>query len=216
MGEYIVYKGQLTKIGTCEDLYYARYEGLKRAIESGFCDHAEGNLHPDQYLLPDNGFRYRFPFPDEDDLDFKDYCNRDFNRSLEIPLDETIAPDLFRIVQATVEWLHYSVYLNPWKDNRFSLSVPCPLARAEWVNIKDVELINREIAIGLQQVKQVEGCFWVVVGCLYCGSKMRLNRELAEELTRCIEARGFENWEEINRRILSGYEESKHKDRKIC
>src|SRR5258705_56795 len=50
MGEYAQYRGEEIKIGTCEDLFYLRAD--QRHLITGYDF--------------DAGFRYRFPWPDED------------------------------------------------------------------------------------------------------------------------------------------------------
>lgn len=54
MGEYAEYRGQRVKIGTCEDLYYLRWD--QHAAITGYPFDAETLA----------AFRFRFPFPDED------------------------------------------------------------------------------------------------------------------------------------------------------
>ena len=61
MGEYAIRKSdrQSIKIGTCEDMYYLRYEDQDKVTpESG----------------SDFGFRWRIPFPSEDKILPGDYC----------------------------------------------------------------------------------------------------------------------------------------------
>ena len=70
MGEYAKRKsdGEKVQIGTCENMYYLRFEDKSKVApckNSGF------------------GYRFRLPFPDEDKLQPGDYS--DHNRSL--PLD---------------------------------------------------------------------------------------------------------------------------------
>lgn len=59
MGEYASYRGQSVKIGTCEDMYYLRYD------QRYHVQHKSGNVDP----VHDAGdLRFRFPWPDEDHL----------------------------------------------------------------------------------------------------------------------------------------------------
>jgi hypothetical protein len=90
MGEYVNFRGHHVKLGTCEDLYYARYEQIKEALP--FCSKLEGNMEPREYLEPKNGFRYRFPFPDEDNTpmgNFKE-CHKGFS----LPVPNSIISEL--------------------------------------------------------------------------------------------------------------------------
>jgi hypothetical protein len=53
MGEYATYNGENIKLGTCESMYYLRAD--QRHLISGY--------------RFDGGDRFRFPFPDEDDIE---------------------------------------------------------------------------------------------------------------------------------------------------
>lgn len=57
MGEYASFKGESVKIGTCEDMYYLRYD------QRHLVQHEPGNVDPvtQAHLL-----RFRFPWPNED------------------------------------------------------------------------------------------------------------------------------------------------------
>ncbi|WP_142685403.1 hypothetical protein [Chitinophaga polysaccharea] len=72
MGEYIKYKGEEVKIGTVENLYYVTYPQMENAFQKGLLETAPNNCSPQQYLNPDSGFRFRFPFPDEDGFNICD------------------------------------------------------------------------------------------------------------------------------------------------
>ena len=54
MGEYINYKGQEVKLGTCEDLYYTNLAAFKQAVELG-------EIKPSiaKPYLEDNACRFR-------------------------------------------------------------------------------------------------------------------------------------------------------------
>ena len=55
MGEYLGIGDKQIMIGTCENMYYARITDLQN-----WPDRAEVR----EYLDPDRGYRYRFPFPE--------------------------------------------------------------------------------------------------------------------------------------------------------
>ena len=64
MGEYVKINGTETKIGTCESLYYTTAKQFKTALPEMTC---EGSMNPSEYLTSGE-FRFRFPFPDEDNI----------------------------------------------------------------------------------------------------------------------------------------------------
>jgi hypothetical protein len=70
MGEYATRKSdhQEVKIGTCEDMFYLRYE------DRGKVRQLPGSLNPATEL----DLRFRLPFPDEDSVRIGEY--QDFNR----------------------------------------------------------------------------------------------------------------------------------------
>ena len=68
MGEFIRYKGSEVKIGTCENMYYTSYQKYKKAFDLGHLQQLPGNADPSEYLDTERGYRFRFPFPDEDKL----------------------------------------------------------------------------------------------------------------------------------------------------
>jgi len=61
MGQY--YNG--TKIGTCENMYYLRLEKARKLAEMGACD--DDNI-PFLTYVNDGETRFRFPFPQEDEM----------------------------------------------------------------------------------------------------------------------------------------------------
>ncbi|MCO5237919.1 MAG: hypothetical protein M9904_14490 [Chitinophagaceae bacterium] len=89
MGEYVKYGEDIVKIGTCENIYYATYAKYCAALESNRLSKVDGNLTPELYAKPDSGFRFRFPFPDEDKLPFG-ANQKNFDRGVPIKLDSAI------------------------------------------------------------------------------------------------------------------------------
>lgn len=75
MGEYAKYNGRDIKIGTCEDMYYLRFE------DRGKVRHISGNVNPavDREAAE---LRFRLPFLDEDDCGPGNY--EEYNRSLRL------------------------------------------------------------------------------------------------------------------------------------
>lgn len=67
MGEYAKYRGDEIKIGTCESMYYLRFE------DRHLVEWIRGNVDP----ANDMGLFWRLPFPDEDGRgpgSYTDYC----------------------------------------------------------------------------------------------------------------------------------------------
>jgi hypothetical protein len=75
MGEYAIRKsdGAHIKIGTCEDMYYLRYEDRDKVRP------LPNNVDPVKYA---SELRFRLPFPDEDHVKPGDY--EDFNRGVRL------------------------------------------------------------------------------------------------------------------------------------
>ena len=88
MGEYVNYLGSSMKIGTCENLYYTTFGKFRAAFRNGVLSQDAGSLRPADYLTPDSGFRFRFPFPDEDCVGLPVFQTlKDFERGLLITID---------------------------------------------------------------------------------------------------------------------------------
>lgn len=202
MGEYV----NNIKLGTCEDLYYARLSQVQ-ALQGA-----------EEYRNPVNGFRYRFPFPEEDDVAVGEY--EDYDKGLLIFLDLVNAPKLWNLL-LDEDWNHQrlSHSANYRGVCNVNISLPCPLSHDLPLDTKVIELSlnGASKAIVLQQQKQVDGQVWIVVACPYCGAKVRLEPEYAEEVAACLEEtakhhdknridnNGGAYWREVARRILEGY-----------
>jgi hypothetical protein len=91
MGEHIRLHGQSVKLGTCENLYYVTYDQLRRLV--GAAEELPGNLPPREYLNPEHGFRYRFPFPEEDGIEAGNAEEYDKGRVFCCPPALALPPD---------------------------------------------------------------------------------------------------------------------------
>ena len=109
MGEYARHKGEEIKIGTCEDMYYLRYD--QRALVEPLA----GSCDPVRYA---GVLRFRFPFPDEDHVapGGEEFSANYYHRS--VPVDGFAAQD--------VE--HYSVQFAA--SAGYLVSLPCPESAA--------------------------------------------------------------------------------------
>lgn len=92
MGEYVKYKGSPVKIGTCENLYYVSFDKYNDALQKGAIAHLAGNGFPSDYVNPDYGSRFRFPFPDETNLPFGRIIEP-FDRGIPVRIDQNVLPD---------------------------------------------------------------------------------------------------------------------------
>lgn len=211
MGEYLKVNGVEIKIGICEDLYYIRFDDLKRAYWTGQVQSVPGNGSGADYLDEKNGFRYRFPFPEEDGLRPGGYA--DYNAA--------------RIVGVSPKWLHG---LNVAHDDivthvsagamghagqgsgyGVNLAHKCPGA-ADFV--RTCSAAPGRLPVAIMQQKQVDGQLWTVCACSYCGSKFRLDKAAAVGLCREIavdvsvyppeDSRRL-YWYKMIKRILRGY-----------
>ena len=97
MGEYVKLNDQIIKLGTCEDLYYARRDQIKDNLP--LMSKVDGNDEPVGYLDPKNGYRYRFPFPDEDEQKLGTYEKFDRGLLVGVPYDILEGVEHDRIIQ---------------------------------------------------------------------------------------------------------------------
>lgn len=107
MGEYAKYNGKEIKIGTCEDMYYLRYDqrNLVRPLP--------GNLDPRDKNIQDI-IRFRFPWPDEDNSE-PGGQGADFDPFRSFPIHDVAAPE--DVDHTTVQFKASNGYL---------VSLPCP------------------------------------------------------------------------------------------
>lgn len=82
MGEYIIHNENTVQIGFYEDPYFASYQALKR--EKANISRAPGCPSLDHYLDEKNGYRYRFPFPWEDDVEIGAHMYSDYGYAIEV------------------------------------------------------------------------------------------------------------------------------------
>ena len=109
MGEYATSQGEQVEIGSCEDLYYLRYDQRLKVVQ------CPNSLDPaDPEIL--GHLRFRFPWPDEDHVEPGAF--EDFNRALGI---HGVAPS------PAAE--HNTVQFRA--QNGYLVSLPCPESDAE-------------------------------------------------------------------------------------
>jgi hypothetical protein len=166
MGEYASYRGQRTKIGTCESMYYLRAEQV------GLVGALPGNVDP---IMDREHIRFRFPFPAEDGT---------APGAFEHPLPELVVnypAELYSEGHGTV-----SVDNGKSHGQRLSAALPCPTAAPEiWHQY--VRAYPARVKIAYQGYRGDDGNLAVIVECAYCDGMWNLpEREDAERLAVSI------------------------------
>lgn len=202
MGEYIKLNGQSVKLGTCEDLYYATYDQVQNAVNSGAAERQPGNLPPPDYLAAAHGWRYRFPFPDEDNVAIG--THRNFDRGVLFLVTEDFATNLEHETCGGPRVL-VPLYGEPEKREKLQVSTPCPFSAtgiAAGIKARPFVEIVRQKLIALEGAPGFH--LWTVARCPYCGICWRFDKSEAETLC-ALQNRSDEFVSQICDRILSGY-----------
>ena len=186
MGEYL---GDI-KLGTCESLYYTTFSQLASCNLPG----------KGEYLDPRNGYRYRFPFPDEDGTPIGTY--QDYNRGFTVACDglrEWFDNEHGTVSSSIGGWYQQGASHNSGCPN-VNISVPCPQG-GSMGDVKHSPL-PQQFYVQIVQQKQVDGKLWTVVRCPYCGTMIRLPHEQANIL---VDALIEQRHDEIAMRVIAGY-----------
>ena len=163
MGEYALLNGESVKIGTCEDMYYLRFDQRRKV------HHERGNVNP---VADVAALRFRLPWPDEDQIapgSFKDY-----HRSLRV-YGYTMPEG---VDHGSIRFRHEAGYL---------LSMPCPEGDG-YTTPNDSRLHSDHTATSIRvhrngfnggaalvAQKYIEGVGLVpIMKCLSCGSMWRV------------------------------------------
>lgn len=158
MGEYAKLHGKEIKIGTCEEMYYLRYD------QRFMIEPLPNSLNPrDKAIL--EVIRFRFPFPDEDkSLPGGNGPNFDPFRKLRI--DDVSIEDQE----------HYTVQFNA--NNGYLVNLPCP--EGKQTNGLKIHKNGYGGAVHLCQQRVKDGLLMPVFECGGCGAKWRIenNEEL--------------------------------------
>lgn len=195
MGEYVLYRGEPVKIGTCENLYYVRHADFARMVAAGEVQPMSGNATPAGYL--DGSFRFRFPFPDEDAL--TPFTYDDYDKGYLVAV--TAAPELVTMAKHS----RAGASLHPrYGGYNVNVSFPCPqtddfrAVRSSGIDWQILEIV---------QQRPFEGALWTVCRCPYCGAAWRLDAEHAETLAALLFASATRSdyHAEVAARILAGY-----------
>jgi hypothetical protein len=188
MGEYGTFNGQRIKIGTCEDMYYLRADQI--------------HLVQSPTLRDVTCLRFRFPFPDEDQIDPGDFDEHD--RGL------TVwgygIPDGVK---------HYSVQVTT--SAGILVSLPCPYSSAAAESGITYHFNGFRGPARIVQQRVWAGVWATVMACGPCGAKYRLpDLDSATSLLDILDAHATqadrdENrsladmWRTIAVRVKAGY-----------
>ena len=151
MGEY--FEGK--KLGTCENLYYATFEQIKK-------------LEADKYLNPDHGFRYRFPFSDEQEIEIGTY--EDFDRGVLFSIEANLG------IEITHDKLSIYAQNLPTTKRFYNSGL---LGKVDCPNQNDT-LLYFEVV----QQKQVNGELRTIARCPICGQLCQLSKEEVDILAK--------------------------------
>ena len=193
MGEYANYNGQEIKIGTCEDMYYLRFQ-----------QRHEVKTLPNSVDLTDSEvlkeLRFRFPFPEEDSIEPGAFESHE--KSARVP--DSFHPGDIK---------HRSVQFSA--RNGYLVSLPCPESEEGKFFPHKIHRNGHGGSVRLVAQKIVGFELWAVCRCGGCGSMWRLDKEsgleLAQTFTDDAQANAADHPEHsayqltIARRILDGY-----------
>ena len=177
MGEYVKYKGDYVKIGTCEDLYYTTYEQMDELNKQKVLKIADGNLNTDNYLNVNSGFRFRFPFPDEKTIQIG--CYEPYDRGVLIKVPKHLNVDMW----------HDRIFIRTDEIGRvqkcapvIGIEIPCVLSDDNKTKLFDWDRTTELTVFEVIQQKYVssdngDNEFQLVVRCPYCVALSRISYE---------------------------------------
>lgn len=177
MGEYAVRKadGQRVKIGTCEDLFSLRYDQIDRIDGSAWED-----TDPRTCL---GAVRFRFPWPDEDDVRPGDFGDSDRDLGLYVKAPEGVKHGL---VQFTAR-------------NGYLASLPCPEDPAYEGPTVHRNGYGGAVHVTGQAVRH--GALVLTCKCGGCRRPFNVPPDEAEPYLAELD----ERWAEVGRRARAGY-----------
>jgi len=188
MGEYLTVNNKNVKIGTCENMYYATLKQLKQAEHDGVEDASE-------YTKPKNGFRYRFPFPDEDIIEMGNHG--DYDRGFTVPMP-------YDWINEMVD--HKEICVRTEVDGQMGYAVNhyiiCPGSK-DWKRTCSER--TSKVPFQIVQQKQVNKQLWTVGRCGWCKALFRIPSILIEPLIGALNEYNDEEHTKIADRILEGY-----------
>lgn len=160
MGEYAIRKSDNAEItiGTCEDMYYLRYEDREKVQTK------PGNVDP---VAEANELRFRLPFPDEDDIQPGEYENHDRGERLykagKFGCDD-FAPDGLEKNPGLIQ-LHHKSGLPCYHGTK--LPEVHPSMKAFWN--------GKSWSLELKQLRPTPDGVKPIVACRHCGQAWRFD-----------------------------------------
>lgn len=152
MGEYAKFRGESVKIGTCEDMYYLRYDQRHLVVPQ------PRNVNPAKDAL---SIRFRFPFPNEDATDPGAFDN--YARHVAVPSGWRPSDTSFE---------HYNVQFT--SPVGYLMSIPCPEGGALPEGVHVHKNGWRGDYLLVQQRLIADGRLVPILQCGGCGAKFRV------------------------------------------
>lgn len=190
MGEYVIYRKQWVKIGTCNDLYYTTAHQFKTALQKKRITQEKDGTPPEIYLK-ENTFRFRFPFPDEK-CDIGQYD----------PHDRGV---LFQVPTGLATMNHnkcFVEYRNP--AGNFGVNFPCPQDENFFKN-PDIFYRHTDpktvFSFEVTQQKIIGNRLQTVCRCPFCGASSRMTEDEIFLLLEHVNANAA-HYTDLQRQIL--------------
>jgi hypothetical protein len=191
MGEYAFFCGEQVKIGTCEDMYYLRFDQRFQVAP------LSGNVDP---VKDAASLRFRFPFPDEDNVQPGGF--NDFSRGIGVCVDLPLMREHVK---------HRNVQFRS-QEHGLNVCLPCPDGPDAMEGVTIHKNGHRGTVV-LKQQRLWKGRLVIVVECGSCGAAFRLPEyDEARPIVEAFEARSQRDGEgadgfyrKIADRITAGY-----------
>jgi len=149
MGEYALYDGEQIKIGTCEDMYYLR------ADQAHLVRPVPNSLDP---IAEAASIRFRFPFPDEDDVAPGAFGNHERSAVLSMATPDDVS-------HGTIQFSARPGYL---------VSLPCPEGADGRALPFKMHRNGFSGSTAIVQQRCLDGVRMLVCRCEGCGEKWRV------------------------------------------
>jgi hypothetical protein len=215
MGEYVKLDGETVKLGTCEDLTDFTFDQFTSLLTKGRLQQEPGNEKPIEYIK--GGYRFRFPFPNEDGDSLGSARRADLDRGLLLSVPKSL----------DLGFSEHKEICHPVKikgGGGLNVFLPCPASK-DWAGAKvrtsvGPHSFTTHDDICIVQQRPLDGQLWAVVECAYCGVAARIAEAEAQRLVGFIKEKHdvcnlpsheldnkslHDFWVEIADRIARGY-----------